>query len=98
MAMNRVIGAGDSIPWQLPDEQEHYRRAIADQTVIMGRRSYELFRADLTSRHVVVVSRSLQSLPGAHVCDSLLAATEKADSLGSAVYVNGGASIYAQAL
>jgi dihydrofolate reductase len=71
---------------------------IADQTVIMGRRSYELFKNDLTSRHAVVVSRSKDKISGATVCDSLEAAIEAANKLGADVYVNGGASIYEQAL
>src|SRR5690349_1306247 len=98
IAMNRVIGAGGAIPWNLPDEQAHYRQAIAHQTVIMGPRSYELFRNDLTSRHAVVVSRSVNSLPGAHLTGDLPAAIELAQSLGRRVFVNGGASIYEQAM
>jgi dihydrofolate reductase len=100
VAENRVIGQGDGIPWNLPDEQEHYRRIIADQTVIMGRRSYELFAKDLTSRHAVVVSDSIDAdqLEGAIVCDSLDEAVRKAESLGRKVYVNGGESVYRQAI
>ena len=100
VAENRVIGKGDGMPWDLPDEYEHYRRIIADQTVIMGRRSYEIFGNDLTSRHAVVVSRSIDNdaLEGAVVCSSLEEAVDKAHSLGREVYINGGASIYQQAL
>jgi dihydrofolate reductase len=100
VAENRVIGKGDRMPWDLPHEYEHYRRIIADQTVIMGRRSYEIFGKDLTSRHAVVVTRSVdkESLEGAIVCHSLKEAVDQAESLGREVYVNGGASIYGQAL
>ncbi|MBA3485548.1 MAG: dihydrofolate reductase [Pirellulales bacterium] len=98
MTENRVIGDGDKLPWHLPDEQEHYRRLIADQTVIMGRRSYELFKKDLTSRHAVVVSRSRADVPSAMVCETLDSAIEEATSLGRVVYVNGGESIYEQAI
>ena len=100
VAENRVIGKGDGMPWDLRDEYEHYRRIIADQTVIMGRRSYEIFGEDLTSRHAVVVSRSVDkdSLDGVIVCSSLEEAVAKAQSLGRDIYINGGASIYEQAL
>jgi len=98
MAENRVIGLGDGLPWDVPEEYEQYRRFIADQTVIMGRRSYEIFGHDLTSRHAVVVSRSRQDIPGAVVCGSLEEAVVKATSFGRTVFVNGGASIYEQAL
>lgn len=98
VAENRVIGKDDGMPWELPDEYEHYRGIIADQTVIMGRRSYQIFGKDLTSRHAVVVSRSAAKFDGAIVCDSLEVAVEKAKSLGREVYINGGASVYKQAL
>jgi dihydrofolate reductase len=102
VAENRVIGKGYGMPWDLPDEYEHYRRIIADQTVIMGRRSYEIFGKDLTSRYVVVVSRSPDKLEGALgsaiFCGSLEEAVDRAKSLGRDVYINGGASIYQQAL
>jgi dihydrofolate reductase len=98
MAENRVIGVGDGLPWDVPEEYEQYRRFIADQTVVMGRRSYEIFGADLTSRHTVVVSRSAEEIDGAIVCRSLEDAVAKAESLGRTVFINGGASIYQQAL
>jgi dihydrofolate reductase len=98
IAQNRVIGNGDGLPWNVPEEYEHYRQMIADQTVIMGRRSYEIFGADLTSRHAVVVSRSAQNINGAVVCSSLDEAMERATQFGREVFVNGGASIYEQAL
>ncbi len=98
VAENRVIGKDDGMPWDVPDEYELYRRIIADQTVIMGRRSYEIFGKDLTSRHAVVVSHSGADFEDAIVCGSLEKAAEKAASLGREVYVNGGASIYQQAI
>ncbi|HEX6960778.1 MAG TPA: dihydrofolate reductase [Lacipirellula sp.] len=98
VAENRVIAKDDGMPWDLPDEYEHYRRIIDGQTVIMGRRSYEIFGKDLTSRHAVVVSHSREALEGAIVCGSLEEAVEKAKSLGREAYVNGGASIYKQAI
>ena len=98
MAENRVIGAGDGIPWDVPAEYEQYRRIITDQTVVMGRRSFEIFGKDLTSRYAVVVSRSGKEIEEAMVCGSLDEALAKARSLGRTVYINGGQSIYEQAI
>jgi dihydrofolate reductase len=98
MAQNRVIGHGDGLPWDVPEEYEHYRQTIADQTVIMGRRSFEIFGADLTSRHAIVVSKSGKSISGAFVCRSLEEAVDRAQQLGLEIYINGGASIYTQAM
>lgn len=98
LARNHVIGTQDGMPWHIPEEYQQYLGFIRDQTVIMGRRTYEIFGADLTSRHALVVSRSLPPGEGYEVCDSLEKALAVAQQLGRDIFVAGGASIYAQAL
>lgn len=98
MSANRVIGRGDGMPWSVPEEYEHYRQTIAGQIVVMGRRSFEIFGADLTSRHAIVVSRTADHLAGAIVQRSLDAAIATAERLEGDAFINGGQSIYEQAL
>lgn len=98
MAANRVIGRGDGMPWDVPEEYEHFLRIIDGETVVIGRRSYEIFGASLTSAHNVVVSRSAVSMPGATVSSSVPEAVRMAKSLGRTVFSAGGASIYAQTI
>ena len=50
MSRERVIGQGEGMPWDVPAEFDQFLGFIRDQTVIMGRRSWEIFGADLTSR------------------------------------------------
>lgn len=57
MSRDRVIGSGEGMPWNVPEEYQQFLSFVEDQTVIMGRRSYEIFGPDLTSAHTVVVSR-----------------------------------------
>ena len=38
MAMNHVIGSGDGMPWDVPEEYAQFLRFIDGQTVIIGRR------------------------------------------------------------
>ncbi len=97
-SQNRVIGRGDWMPWDVPDEYAHYLELIRDKTVLMGRRSYEIFGDDLTSRHAVVVSRSVSELPGATVCPDLESAIAAAKATGLTVCVCGGESIYEQTI
>jgi dihydrofolate reductase len=98
MSRDRVIGRGDGMPWDVPEEYAHFLHAIDGQTVILGRRSFEIFGRGLTSAHTLVVSRSAGSLPGATVVPSVDAAVEAAASLGGTLFSAGGASIYAQTL
>ena len=97
MSTDRVIGSGDGMPWDVPEEYAHFLRLVDGQTIIIGRRSYEIFGAGLTSAHTVVVSRSA-NLPGVSVVPSVEAAVRVAGSFGRSVFSAGGASIYAQTI
>jgi len=98
MGGNRVIGSGEGMPWNVPDEFRQFLGYVRDQTVIMGRRSWEIFGSHLTSEHNVVVSRSAPEIGGATVVDSIDSAIETARGFGKTVYCAGGAQIYAQTL
>ena len=98
MSTDRVIGSGDGMPWSVPEEYQQFLGYVEGQTVIMGRRSYEIFGPDLTSAHNIVISRSGAEQEGVVVCGSIEEATEKATSFGKTVFSAGGATIYAQTL
>jgi dihydrofolate reductase len=98
MAANRVIGNGDGMPWDIPEEYAHFLKLIDGQTIIIGRRSYEIFREGLTSAHTIVVSRSGGAIPGALIVRSIEDAVREARQFGPAVFSAGGASVYAQTI
>ena len=98
MSRDRVIGKGDGMPWDVPDEYAHFQRLVAGQTIVIGRRSFEIFGESLTSAHTVVVSRSAGALDGALVVPTVEDALREAASFGRTVFSAGGASIYAQTL
>ena len=102
MATNHVIGSGDGMPWDVPEEYEHFLRLIEGQTIIIGRRSYDIFRKGLTSAHNVVVSRSggggAGGAEGTVVVPSIEDALRVARSFGKTIFSSGGASIYAQTI
>ena len=98
MATNRVIGSGDGMPWDMPEEYAHFQRLIEGHTIIIGRRSYEIFGNSLTSAHNIVVSRSGGDVDGAIVARTIEDALGMAQSFGGTLFSAGGASIYAQTL
>ena len=99
MSHDRVIGSGDGMPWEVPEEYEHFQRLVDGQTIIIGRRSFEIFGETLTSAHTVVVSHSTDLPPGATaVVPSVEEAARLAESYGRTVFSAGGASIYEQTL
>jgi dihydrofolate reductase len=96
MSTDRIIGSGAGMPWNVPEEYAQFLRFIDGQTVIIGRRSYEIFGDGLTSAHTLVVSRSAAHVPGAMAVPSVQAALQLGASYGKTVFSSGGASIYAQ--
>ncbi len=94
MTPDRVIGRDDGLPWDLPEEYAHFLECIRGHTVVMGRRSWEIFGGDLTSAHHVVLSRTAESVRGAEVARSIDDALATAAGLGRTVFSAGGASVY----
>lgn len=98
MSEDRVIGSGDGMPWNVPAEYQQYLNFVSGNTVIMGRKSYEIFGPDLPAGTTpIVISRSA-TIDGVHVCSSLQEALTVANNLGRTVFVAGGGSIYEQAI
>src|SRR5207247_2666332 len=96
MSIDRVIGSGDGMPWDVPEEYARFLRFIEGQTVIIGRRSYRIFGGSLSSAHTVVVTRSAGQLPNAVAVASIEDALRLAESFGRTIFSAGGASIYEQ--
>lgn len=94
---NRVIGNGDGLPWHIPSEYNQFLSFVKDQTVIMGRRSFEIFKKDMLPERMVVVSRTLET-DRASVFASLQDALEYSKAFPEDVYVCGGQSIYEESI
>jgi dihydrofolate reductase len=98
MTRDHVIGKDGRLPWNIPEEYSHFLSLIRGASVIMGRRSYEVFGDDCTCKHMIVVSRSMLDTPGVHVCRSIDEAMTLAARLGEPVFCAGGAAIYEQTI
>jgi dihydrofolate reductase len=98
MANNHVIGSGDGMPWEVPEEYQHFLAVTQGQTLILGRRSFEIFGPTLTSSHCYVITRGNGPFTNASAVSSLDEAMERAQEHDTKVFVAGGASIYALAI
>ena len=98
MSENRVIGSGAGMPWSVPDEYQQYLNFVTSQTVIMGRKSYEIFGADLPATTTAIVVSRNASIAGVTVVHSFENAIAAAGSTGKATFVAGGGMIYAEAV
>jgi dihydrofolate reductase len=95
MAMNRVIGAANDIPWKAPGEQRRFRELTEGHLVVMGRRTYESIGRPLPKRDVLVIGSQVIEAERVSTCRSLdEAARIIADDARTEIFIAGGEQIY----
>ena len=103
-AENGVIGRGDALPWELPDDLQHFKRTTMGRPIIMGRKTFESVGFPLPGRRNIVITRDAAwAHEGVLTCHTLEEALESAFEQtlidgADAVMVVGGAEIYRLAL
>jgi dihydrofolate reductase len=97
VARNGVIGAGNQLPWRLPDDLQRFKTLTLGKPVLMGRRTFDSIGRPLPDRTNVIVSRSAVPIAGCTLVDSVSAALALLASAPQ-VMVIGGAQIYRQCL
>jgi dihydrofolate reductase len=99
-AANGVIGRDGDLPWHLPEDLAHFKRATAGAPVVMGRRTWDSlpprFRPLPGRDNIVVTRQAGWQAAGARRADGLDAALALCADAPE-VWVIGGAQIYAQA-
>lgn len=97
LAVDRVIGLENAMPWHLPADLAWFKRNTLNKPIIMGRKTYESLGQPLPGRRNIVLSRH----PA--VGDGVIWAASASDALAAAgeaeeVMVIGGGNIYQQFL
>jgi dihydrofolate reductase len=99
MAKNRVIGQGQTIPWDLPEDRKHFVAVTKGHAIIMGRATYESIGKPLPKRRNIVVSRQVGlQIAGVDVVGGLGQAIALARTEDDAPRVIGGGQLYVEAL
>src|SRR6516162_9719194 len=96
MSLNRVIGAGNKIPWHLPDDFKWFKQLTTGNVIVMGRKTLESIGKPLPNRETIILSHSQFSVPGARTISDLGEIDLASES--REVYICGGAQVYAHAL
>src|SRR2546422_1697391 len=99
MSLNRVIGAGNKIPWHLPEDFKWFKKLTTGHVIVMGRKTFESIGKPLPNRTTIVLTRSPELIRGAQTISDL----RQIESLnpgvaGREVFICGGAQLYQQAL
>lgn len=93
----RIIGSNGTIPWQIPEDLQHFKRVTLHHTVLMGRKTYESLGRQLPDRVNVVLSRhgifgdNIKTFPS---LDEALANFPQDEK----VYIIGGGEIFRQTI
>lgn len=99
MSLNRVIGAGNKIPWHLPDDFKWFKKMTTGHVIVMGRKTYESIGKPLPNRTTIVLSHSPLSIPGVKVIPDLKQLNSLEPELTNRhIFICGGAQVYQQAL
>lgn len=68
---NGVIGKDGKLPWYLPEDLTYFREMTENQTVVMGRNTYESLTEPLRNRRNIVLSKTMESTPKVEVYTSI---------------------------
>src|SRR5262245_53091750 len=99
MSLNRVIGAGNKIPWHLPEDFKWFKKMTTGHIVVMGRRTFDVFGQPRPSRATMVLTRSrvpiggVQTISDLEQLDSAVAELDERE-----IFICGGAQVYEQTL
>jgi dihydrofolate reductase len=66
MSLNRVIGAGNKIPWHLPEDFKWFKQMTLGNVMVVGRKTFESLGRPLPSRKNLVLTRHPQRLIKTH--------------------------------
>ena len=99
MSLNRVIGTGNKLPWQLPEDFKWFKQKTTGHILVMGRRTYQSIGRPLPNRTTIVLTRSPEPIPGVSTASDLSqVATVAGPGPARDIFICGGAEVYRQAL
>ena len=98
LALNRVIGIENRLPWRLPEDLAHFKALTLGHPILMGRKTFESLGRPLPGRRNIVITRNPDYWsPGCEVAGSIAGAIALCADAGEVFFI-GGAEMYAQAL
>lgn len=96
---NGVIGLNNKMPWHLPEDLKRFRKLTINQTVIMGKNTFESIKKPLEDRiNIVISSTMIDDRDDIRVATSIDDAIKIAKTYNNKNYIIGGSTIYEQFL
>lgn len=96
-----LIGKKDSsngMPWHNKEDLQHFKRTTLNQTIVMGKTTYQAIGRPLPNRKTIIVSRCGFNDDRVEVRNDLISLIKEYKDKEEDLFICGGASIYKQAL
>ena len=96
MSKNRVIGNDNKLIWKLSSDLKRFKELTTDNSVVMGRKTYESIGKPLPNRRNIIITRQ----PDYQVdeCEIVSSLEEALLITGNDCFIIGGGEIYKQSL
>lgn len=93
--LNLLIALNRQMPWgEKPVDGKHFREKTLNQTVVMGRKTYESIGRPLPDRNNIVMSQQDIEIPGVRVAPTVKEVLDLYKQLDHDLWVIGGSQIY----
>lgn len=89
---NDIVGKDNSLPWDMPADLAYFLKMTQDQSVVIGRKTYEAIGQPMTDRQNIVLTH--QKDYEATGCDVVHSFEEAIKVAKSDIFVMGGATAY----
>lgn len=100
MTSDEVIAINDKLPIKSKEDMKHFKNTTINETVLMGRKTFDTLGKALPHRDNIVVSRNkiINKEPNVYYTDTILKALHHATTTTNDkdIYVIGGSEIYKQ--
>lgn len=96
-----LIGKKDSVngmPWHLPEDLKFFKETTINQTIVMGKTTYQAIGRPLPNRQTIVVTKSDFKDERVIIKNDLIETIQSYQNAKQDLYICGGASIYKQSL
>lgn len=96
ISRNGVIGNSNSLIWNLPNDMKRFRRLTINNTVIMGRKTYESIGKPLEFRRNIIITKQKDYF--VENCEVVNSLSEALMICNNNCFIIGGGEIYEQSI
>jgi len=96
MSKNRVIGNNNELIWRLSSDIKRFKELTTNNSIVMGRKTYESIGTPLPNRRNIIITRNLQY--EAEGCEIVSSLEEALLLTNNDCFIIGGGEIYNQSI